>query len=169
MEPAGREPVHLLDAVVHRVEAPQERHRVREPVTPVAAEEHDRERERDRRGCGEHPLQIEAPDPEQRDGRNRDERDRGAGDEEVVREQVGEVGHEAPAQHLLGPEREELLDGHEEQEQHRDADDPVRPGEERDHEGCDEGEADDDSGTTRSDRLHRPILARSGQGVITEL
>ena len=41
VEPARRDPVHLLDAVVHGVEAPEQRHRVREPVTPVVADEHE--------------------------------------------------------------------------------------------------------------------------------
>ena len=39
---AEADPVHVLDAVVHRVEAPEERHLVAEPVGPVLADEHER-------------------------------------------------------------------------------------------------------------------------------
>ena len=66
MEAAGRHPVHLLDAVVHAVEPPEQRHRVGQTVTPVIPDEHERDRERDREHARHRALDVEATYPDQR-------------------------------------------------------------------------------------------------------
>jgi hypothetical protein len=75
MEPTGCRPVHRLDAVVHGVETPQERHRVREAVTPVVADEDERRRQRDRRHRRDVPDDIQVAQPEDRDERGDHEGD----------------------------------------------------------------------------------------------
>ena len=62
---------------------------------------------------------------------------------------MGQVGEEPGPEHLLiAPEREQLLERDEQEEQERDAEDRVAPNRERHHEGGDEHEAGDEAGTS---------------------
>lgn len=85
--------------------------------------------------------------------------------QEVVGQEVGEIGPEALPEHPLGLEGEALLDRYEDQEQDHDPDDPVAPREQGDHEGGHEREANEQ---TRSVR-HVHILPPRGDGVMTRM
>ena len=121
VQTGGGEPVHVLDAVVHGVEPPQEGHLVGEPVAPVAPEQHDDGRERRRHRPGEGGLEVEEAQG--------DEGERGGDHEghgrhryrDGVEEEVGEVGDETGPQHPLALQRHGPLEGHEHQTQQRDA------------------------------------------------
>ena len=145
MEPTGGHPVHRLDAVVHGMEAPEERDRVREAVTPVVADEDERRREPDGYRRRDEPDDVQVAHPEDRDQRDNDEGDPQCRREQVVDEQMREVGEQAAPEHLLGPEREQLLERNEEEEQRRDADDGAAPHHERHDEGADEREPCDEA------------------------
>ena len=115
---------------------------MRESVRPVLADHDDQQREHRRRPGGHRAGDVELTHPEERDHRHHHGDEQADRDQDVVDEQVGQVGEEAPPEHLLGSEREDLLEGHEEQEQHRDARDAGAPGQEGDEEGDDRGQAD---------------------------
>jgi hypothetical protein len=122
VQPSGRRPVHQLDAVVDGVKAPEQRHLVREAVTPVIADERDDDRQGDRHCPGHETSDAERADPQQRDRRHDDEHDRPRRHEQVVHEQMREVGGEPAPEHTLRPQREQLFERNEHQEEHGDPD-----------------------------------------------
>ena len=151
VEPAGRDPVHLLDAVVHGVEAPELRDRVSEAVTPVAADEHEHDGERDRHRGREQARDAELSDPDERERGHDHQHDDAHRDEQVVHEQMRQVGEEAAPQHLLvTAQREQLLDRHEHQEQECDPERGVAPHHEGQCECCSEDDAGDETGASRA-------------------
>ncbi len=134
-------PVHLLDAVVHRVEAPQERHLVREPVAPVVRHRHHRRGQPDRRPCGEGSHQVHAAHPDERDGRGDHQHEHRDGREHAVHQDVGEVGQQRRAERPLAAQREELLQRDEQHEEEGDPEHGGAPGRDREEERDDEGES----------------------------
>ena len=150
MQATGRGPVHLLDAVVDGVEAPQLWNGVGEAVPPVVGDEHERDRERDRRRRRQVALEIERTNPEEGDRRHHYQRERGDGHEQVVHEEMREVGDDPLAEHLLASQREQLLERDEHEAQQGEAHDhPPAPEREREHERAHERETDHESALGR--------------------
>jgi hypothetical protein len=115
---------------------------VRGAVRPVLAEQRDEDRQRHGRPSGESADHVEVAQPEERDECHDDQGQQPDGDQQVVDEQMRQVGEEPAAEHLHRPQREELLQRHEDEEQHGDADHAGAPGHEGDDEGGDGDEPD---------------------------
>jgi hypothetical protein len=112
-------PVELDRAVVHRVEAPQQRHAVRGDVGAVREQlraEQDLEQLQRAWLRRQRGAQTDGQGEPQRAAQRR-ERGRGADHDQQRRDrEVQEVGHEAPAQRALNSARPQQL----ERRQHRD-------------------------------------------------
>ena len=99
-----RQPVHLRDAVVHGVEAPEERHLMGEPVAEVAAEVGDQdglEQLQSARLCGDRRLEMGADHPMQEEDQGGDEDEGAAFRERPGEEEVQEIGSPAFAENSL--------------------------------------------------------------------
>ena len=127
-------------------------------------DQHDGERDRDLRR--EARLEVERADPEQRErGDATTSTIVADGDEEVVHEEVGEVGEQPAAEHPLRPEREQLLQRHEEEEQHaRSRHGAVAAHDDREDERGKERQPGDDPDLGRAVRISCVVHGRLGFG-----
>jgi hypothetical protein len=79
-------------------------------VTPVVADDDEHRRQCDRRHRRDVSDDVHVAQPEHRDERGDDEGEPQRRREQVVHEQVREVGEQAAPKHLLGAEGEQLLE-----------------------------------------------------------
>ena len=122
VQTGGGEPVHVLDAVVHGVEPPQERHLVGEPVAPVAPEQHDDGRAASpTRGPGSAASRSRRRSGTRGSAAATTRATVATATGTVLSEEVGEVGDETGPQHPLALQRHGPLERDEHQTQQRDA------------------------------------------------
>ena len=141
MEASGCEPVHLLDGVMHPVEAPQHRHFVRGTMGPVlghVGHEHGLD-ELEPSRLGPHCcLEIRVHRPVQGDDGEHQRHHETNGDQDIVHDEVHRVGPPPVAQGSAGMQREQLLHRNEDRDEHDQAEHQPGPHPERDeqqHEG----------------------------------
>jgi len=117
VEPGRGQPVHLLDAVVHAVELPEQRDNVCEPVPDVAADGCDQERfgELEPPRLGGHEGGRDRSDEDVEEHRRHDDRrDEPDVDEAPGHEEVRDVGAPSVSQDaLVAAECEQPLQWHE--------------------------------------------------------
>jgi hypothetical protein len=135
VQAGGGDPVHVLDAVVHGVEAPQPRYPVAEAMAPVATDHHDRGGEPDRRPTRQDALEVESTQRHERDGDHDHGHDGRQRHEQPGHEEVGEVGHEPGPSYRLAAKGDGSLERDEHERHHRQADDRASPHHESHGEG----------------------------------